>query len=173
MTSNLDTTITAPEEPKVKTLQEELSERMAAERREARAVQTLQAEQNQAKWDAEHAAETQRAERVIAKVREAILAPTRSTWKRVMTLELDEVIKPGAGYTCFAPYPHTPWHPYRCQVAKNADAAQQVLNYCRDNRISVRLVASFLESDLVDARGQVRKDAEPDSFCLQVAYLGG
>lgn len=172
MTNNLDTTDTAPAKP-TKTLAEELAERMAAERREARAALTLQAEQNQAKWDAEHAAETQRAKRVIAKVRAAILSPTRSTWKRVMTLELAEVIKPAAGYTCFAPYPHTPWHPYRYQVAKNADAAQQVLDYCRENNIAVRLVASYLNTDLLDEKGQVRKDAQPDSFSLQVAYLRG
>lgn len=171
MTNKLDTTITAPEDPTVKTLGEELSERLTTEWRATRAAQTLQAEQNQAKWDAEHAAETLRAAGVIVKVREAILAPTRATWKRVMSLEPAEVDRPAQGYTCFAPYPHTPWHPYRWQASRSADAAQQVLKFCRDNRISVRLVANFLETDLFDERGQVRKDAEPHSFSLQVAYL--
>lgn len=170
MTNNLDSTKTAPAKA-TKTLAEELAERMAAERQEAKAAARLFDEQDQAMRAAKEA-EKLRAERAIAKVREAILAPTRSMWKRVMILEPAELEKPRRECASFDPNRHTDSSGYKWQALQNATAAQQVIKYCRDNQIQFRLVANYLETHLVDRSGQIRKDVEPDSFSLQVLFQG-
>lgn len=170
MTNNLDKTDTAPAKP-TKTLAEEISERMAVERQEAQAAQRLQAEQNEAMHAAEEA-EKLRAELAIAKVREAVLSPKRSIFKRVMILEPAEVQKPPQEHAGFDPHRHLSWIGYQWQASESASAAQQVIKYCKDNDINFRLVASYLETFLVDRCGHVRRDVEPDSFSLQVSFRG-
>lgn len=169
MTNNHDKTVTTPAKP-TKTLAEELVERIAAELQEAQAANRFQEEQDEALRAAEQA-EKLRAELAIAKVREAILAPTRSIFKRVMILEPVEVHTPPREHAGFDPYRHLGWSGYKWQVSESATAAQQVMKYCDDNNIRFRIVASYLETYLVDKCGHIRRDAEPDSFSLQVAYL--
>ncbi|CAN5513614.1 hypothetical protein BH11CYA1_BH11CYA1_27460 [soil metagenome] len=170
---NSKTTQAASTDKRPQTLVQEILQKVEAERKVNQAKQEVAAKRNKKKWDAAHAAETRRANRIIAKIKEAILAPDRSTFKRVMSLEKAEVaVAPGLTLRYISAYANRQRMAFNgLQPSPNADALQQVVQFCRANRVTFEILASYLAIDFLDYRDQLRETAEPDSFCLRVAFF--
>lgn len=142
----------------MQTLQEAIAERIAEEQVDrARAEDPLEQKR---KWDEAHEKETARANAIIATIRAAMLAPSRNQWRKIMTLQSTEIQVKWLLITqvTFEPL---------------GDAAQQVLNYCVENGLSVEIRE---EPTSKSARNDptvpeiVRKYLRADQYSMHVCY---
>jgi hypothetical protein len=110
-----------------KTLREEIAEAKAAEQRAAtvlsEALRREEAKLSEAAW----AADTLRADEIIATIREKVLAPDRANWKSLMILTESQVFVPGTHNDN--------------DILLRDGAAKLVRDYCRDNGIEVKVSA--------------------------------